>query len=251
MDTLILLANVVITIYFPFYLRSYFLRKRLLEKLGGILKPPFLTMILYILLLAILAYVSFFRFESYRKDSEARTNLGAIYVAQTAYFSDANTYASGPNAFDLMNWSPAGQTRYAYFSGDQIILNKLPGVPEEIRSGEVWPIHIKPRATENGFIALAVGNWDNDDFLDVWMINDNKELIHLLEDGENLNREEILFGHPSFYARGRVWFYDNLNVILTVAYGLLWAAFILSLLRDRRRYGALMKKLLSDPATKS
>src|SRR4030042_6656257 len=86
-------------------------------------------------ILAAIAIPNFLKFQAKAKQSEAKTNLGAVYVAMLSYFSNANTYAN-TECFDRINWEPAGQSRYTYQCGSDgistprgqrsIILNVIP-----------------------------------------------------------------------------------------------------------------------------
>jgi len=115
------------------------------------------------------------------KQSEAKTNLGAIYEAQRAYFSDHNTYAGGDQAFQILGWEPLGQTRYAYYCDSAVIPNLL-GRAEIPMPNKNWPVETKPASSQTGFTCMAVGNDDIDETLDVWSINDAKILRNDLND---------------------------------------------------------------------
>ena len=116
------------------------------------------------------------RFLDHPPENEAKTNLGAIYTTQVAYFSERNTYGAW---FDLINWAPQGQSRYTYFLAKDKI--------ENIRGGiycRELPLGIKAEANENSFAAIASANIDSDTTCDVWSIDSNKKLRHLINDHE-------------------------------------------------------------------
>jgi len=149
-------------------------------------KPSWIGLMFFLFIIGLITAMgipNFLKFNAKAKNSEAKTNLGAIYVAQLSYFSNANTYAGGPHVFTLINWEPAGQNRYAYYCQGAWIPNKLPAggarVPEP---GDIWPYEIKPESSKTGFTCMAVGNIDNDDTADVWTINDAKILRNLVND---------------------------------------------------------------------
>ena len=58
-------------------------------------------------ILAAIAIPNFLRFQAKSKQSEAKSNLGAIYTGQISYFGEANTYGD----FNIINWSPSGTPR--------------------------------------------------------------------------------------------------------------------------------------------
>jgi len=123
------------------------------------------------------------KYASKYPQSEVKTNLGAIYVAQLSYFSENNTYAGGSDTFKLINWEPASQNRYAYYCQGAMIPNKLPMRVDYVPKPDGrWPVTAKPQSSQSGFTCMAVGNIDNDDTLDVWSINDSKILRNDLND---------------------------------------------------------------------
>ena len=87
-----------------------------------------------------------------RKQSEARTNLGIIFSAQLTCFGENDSFAW--TIADL-GWIPIGTTRYAY----------------SITS-----------ATATHFSARATGNIDTDTTIDIWEINEEKDLTNLTSD---------------------------------------------------------------------
>jgi len=123
------------------------------------------------------AIPNFFKYAAKDKRTEAKTYLAAIYIAQQSYFSDANTYASGPDAFNLLKWESPGQNRYAYYCQGAMIPNKLSmRIDYTPMPDGRWPVTTKPQSSKTGFTCMAVGNVDDDSDLDVWSINDAKIL---------------------------------------------------------------------------
>ncbi|HEX8042740.1 prepilin-type N-terminal cleavage/methylation domain-containing protein [Candidatus Deferrimicrobium sp.] len=64
-------------------------------------------------ILAAIAIPNFLKFQAKSKQSEAKTNLGAIYLGETAFFGENNGYGN----FTQISWSPSGTTRYHYTLG--------------------------------------------------------------------------------------------------------------------------------------
>lgn len=106
------------------------------------------------------------------KQSEAKQNLGAIFTCEVAYFVENNTYGSN---FNGLGWAPEGENRYAYFIAEDVIQARAGG-PYQI------PASIETYANQENFQALAIGNIDKDDTLDVWAIDDTKFLKNLVND---------------------------------------------------------------------
>jgi len=98
-------------------------------------------------------------------------NLGAIFTAEIAHFGERNTYAT---TFDEIGWAPAGNNLYTYYLPDDVVPSA---------SGQTYPLPsgVEPVAGDS-LRVVAVGNIDNDDTLDVWTINNMKQLINVVND---------------------------------------------------------------------
>lgn len=69
--------------------------------------------------LGTLAIPNYLRFQARAKQSEAKTNLRAIYTAEKLVFQETSTYACGfqgqsASCRAVLNWSPERGNRYAY-----------------------------------------------------------------------------------------------------------------------------------------
>jgi len=103
-------------------------------------------------IIATIAIPNFLMYQAKTKQTEAKTNLGIIFSAQITYFGENNTFATSTG--DL-GWIPIGTTRYSY---------------SVIGAGPT------------NFTARATGNIDTDTTIDVWEINENKDLEVLTND---------------------------------------------------------------------
>jgi type IV pilus assembly protein PilA len=103
-------------------------------------------------ILAAIAIPNFLRYQAKAKQSEAKTNLGGIYTSQIAYKAEYDVYQSDVLSLD---WAASGSTRYGY------------GITT---------------ATLTVFVAEATGNIDNDTTLDVWSIDQSKQLNNSTND---------------------------------------------------------------------
>lgn len=137
-------------------------------------------------ILVAIAIPNFLRFSARETQSEAKQNLGAIFTAYTAYFSDNNTFPSAPfitikgNTFNCLNiadWEPKGQIRYNYNCMGSEAFS-----PGRYAHNYPCPPEIVTRADKNSFTVAACGNIDNDATLDVWTINNAKQLINVIND---------------------------------------------------------------------
>jgi len=106
-------------------------------------------------ILAAIAIPNFLRYQAKAKQSEAKTNLGGIYVSEITYKSENDTFTGTVTDLD---WAASGSTRYAY---------TVPG------------------ANITTFTALAISNIDTDTYQDRWTINDTKILNNLSNDVTN------------------------------------------------------------------
>jgi type IV pilus assembly protein PilA len=135
-------------------------------------------------ILAAIAIPNFMRFQAKSRQSEAKTNLGGVFTAQTAYFAEYNQFAD----FDKISWAPVGTARYRYTLGTAA--NDLGNMALGDISGAPWAgatpgiINDEP----NGiflFTAGAAGNIDTDATLDTWTIDVARDLVNRHDDVVN------------------------------------------------------------------
>jgi len=84
--------------------------------------------------------------------NESKGNLGSIFTSQVTYYGEEGTYAS---SIENLGWAPEGKTEYSYCIVE---------------------------ATATQFVACAEGNIDRDSTLDVWEIDEKRELRHVVND---------------------------------------------------------------------
>jgi hypothetical protein len=192
----IIIAAVLLIIFIgaPVY---FLLRLRLAQKRGMKWFPSRLSVISWAIasvsLVWIIILAAFFKFQINYQWHEVPTNLGCIYTTQGSYRAEYYEYAGGPNAFELLHWEPAGMSLYAYYCGDEVIANSH-GDSVSYRPDGDWPFTIRPASSRDGFTCLAIGDYDHDDFPDVWMMNDRKELIRVIDDRYNEDTGNFLIG---------------------------------------------------------
>ncbi len=102
-------------------------------------------------ILAALAYPNLEKYLKRARQTEAKTNLSAIYTAQKIYFTLHQSYAEDINELDL-----------SLVQGD--------------------PYTFTMEASKNTFKAPAEGNIDDDDALDIWTIDQDKDLRYTTDD---------------------------------------------------------------------
>ena len=102
-------------------------------------------------ILAALAYPNLEKYLKRARQTEAKTNLSAIYTAQKFYYTLHQSYADDIKKLDL-----------SLVQGD--------------------PYTFTMEASKNTFKAQAEGNIDDDDALDIWTIDQDKDLRYTTDD---------------------------------------------------------------------
>ena len=169
------------------YLTSRFIAKPLNKNEHSVATVSLL--ITFLLFMGIVAFSNYLDFDAKAKTLEAKQNLQAIYQSQKAYFQIHHAYAGGSQIFNLIHWKPESFTRYDFYMGsdkrdntNHLVYWMNPNL--DYRS---WPYSVLPGSSPSGFTAVAVGNIDNDPFLDIWYINDQGKLINLANDLRDLD----------------------------------------------------------------
>ena len=120
-------------------------------------------------ILAAIAIPNFMAFLSRTKRSEVKYNLEAIFKCEVAYFSEYNAFS---NSFSTIRWKPEGKIYYYTFT----IGAENYGLPIAMNP---MPAGFTPGANTSSFTVLGWGNIDNDPTIDVWYINDQKDLVNV------------------------------------------------------------------------
>jgi type IV pilus assembly protein PilA len=131
-------------------------------------------------ILAAIAIPNFLQYQSRARQSEARTNLGGIFVSETAYLGENARYGS----FSEIGFTLAGATnRYTYRSpapggngattnvANVTMFNAAVGAT----AAEGTPAATASSANPAAFTATAAGNIDGDAAIDQWHVNDVKQ----------------------------------------------------------------------------
>jgi type IV pilus assembly protein PilA len=126
-------------------------------------------------ILSALAIPNYLKMVGRARQSEAKMNLGAIYSAQIAYYAEASTFSGGAQAFHQMGWEPTSTlvTRYAYIMDNDLIM-PLYNPPASPPPGIL--------VTKDSFTAQAAGNVDKDPELDVWTMDNLRDLKNVQPD---------------------------------------------------------------------
>src|SRR5258708_860901 len=120
-------------------------------------------------ILAAIAIPNFTKFQAKSKQSEAKTNLKAIFTAAKSYFGEHDTFiATAAN----IGFAPEAGNRYTY----------------DYNAGAVAPAgstgcaFASAAATGTTFVGAAGGNIDTDATCDQWNINELNALVNVQDD---------------------------------------------------------------------
>ncbi len=122
------------------------------------------------------------RFSMSSRTSVAKSNLVEISFAQMQYHNQYQSYAGGKDAFKDLEFKTYGPAYYYSYFLDQDVFLEKSGDDPKFSPDKEWPFSAKPSSGENAFLAFAVGEIDSDPCPDVWTINEEKELVHLVND---------------------------------------------------------------------
>mgnify|MGYP005738910305 CR=1 FL=1 len=115
------------------------------KRFNGFSLMEVMIVVVIIGILAALAYPNLEKYLKRARQTEAKTNLSAIYTAQKIYFTLHQCYTKDINELDLS----LAQGLYTYTIQD---------------------------ASTSTFKAQAEGNIDDDEALDIWIIDQDKDL---------------------------------------------------------------------------
>jgi len=123
-------------------------------------------------ILAAIAIPKFMGFVSRTRRSEVKYNLEGIYKAQVSWYGEYNRF---DNSFVTIRWRPEGVAYYTYDLGNNEYFGK------NIASNPK-PASAVPSATDNSFSAYGWGNIDSDPTVDVWHMDDLRNLVNDVDD---------------------------------------------------------------------
>jgi len=143
-----------------------------LRKNEGFTLIELMIVVAIIAILAAIAIPNFLKFISKTRRAEVKYNLEAIYKAEISWYGEYNTF---DNNFNMIRWMPAGLIYYYTFS----VGAGTEGLP---LAANPKPAAAVPFANDNGFSAYGWGNIDSDSTIDVWHVDDQKNLVNDVDD---------------------------------------------------------------------
>ena len=129
-------------------------------------------------ILAAIAIPNFIKFQAKSKQSEAKTNLKAIFTAEKSYYGEKDTYHK---EFSIVGFKPERGNRYTYQIGGTDISYDSVRFPTAPTAAAKTATSTSPSGTtavtpnvitgsQGTFAARAYGNVDNDTESDEWAV---------------------------------------------------------------------------------
>ncbi|MBF5044740.1 prepilin-type N-terminal cleavage/methylation domain-containing protein [Aggregicoccus sp. 17bor-14] len=155
-----------------------------LRKTRGFTLIELMIVVAIIGILAAIAIPNFIKFQARSKQSEAKTNLKAIFTAQKSVYGEKDTYSA---KFTDIGFSPEKGNRYSYSMAAACTWNTLTTANQSCIPQDTVRFNTQPNITPvtitaplsaigasagpNGqFAVAAYGNVDNDSVADAWVL---------------------------------------------------------------------------------
>ena len=139
-------------------------------------------------ILAMIAIPNFIKFQCRAKQSEAKSNLKALFQAQKSYFAEYDEYS----ALNTIGFDPEPGNRYTYCNTPRDCRpceqgpQSNSGFPRAMCNGVTTtqnacstpPNHTTAEAANDMFTSCATGNIDNNEDVDSWRMTDANSLTN-------------------------------------------------------------------------
>jgi type IV pilus assembly protein PilA len=143
-----------------------------MRKNKGFTLIELMIVVAIVAILAAIAIPNFLKFTAKTRRAEVKYNLEAIYKTEICWFGEYNVFV---NNFAIIRWEPVGTIYFYTFS----LGSGTEGLP---LATNPMPAAAVPFANDNSFAAYGWGNIDNDNTVDVWHIDEMKNLVNDVDD---------------------------------------------------------------------
>ncbi|MGI0014022.1 MAG: type IV pilin protein [Nitrososphaera sp.] len=138
-------------------------------------------------ILATIAIPNYLRYQAQARQSEARSNLGGIFVTEMAYFGENSQFGD----FIQIGYMIVSTAinRYAYRVGAGTTLGSdliIPATGVDPGNNTLVPSAMSG-APVPGFTATATANLDSDITIDMWHVNDIKQNLQTADRNDAIN----------------------------------------------------------------
>jgi hypothetical protein len=146
---------------------------------SGIIKSAVAILAFMVLLNVLMKFPGYLRFRSREKQIEAKQGLVTLYQAEQIYFERNGKYAK---SFRDLDMTFTDNLRYAFFLSETEVIQ-----PHNISKPYSIPAKYRAFVDDSQFQILAVGNVNLNPDLDVWAINERKQLRNLFDDVQGID----------------------------------------------------------------
>ncbi len=148
-------------------------------------------------LVSVYVFPAFVRYGQWQSQALVKKNLKELNQAETQYKNRFGTYTSN---LHVIGWLPKGDSNYQYGFTKEVSpqrVNQSYEVGDDTIYTQIGPTHrafLNSHIVGHGvivqnkrgvrYVAAAVGNLDDDEALDRWVVNEKGQLNHLCDDLE-------------------------------------------------------------------
>lgn len=152
---------------------------------GGFTLVELMIVVAILSLVAAIAVPNYLRYMAKSRQSEAKMNLGAVFVSEASYFGEFSRYGTFAETGFVV---AAAVNRYAYRVGAGATAGSdlyPPSIGVDPGDNTVVPAAIAG-APSPGFTATATANLDADATIDMWHVNDLKENLVVPDSNDSI-----------------------------------------------------------------
>ena len=137
--------------------------------------------------LASIAVPNYFKYLAKAKQAEVALNLTSLHAAMQSHWAEAGSYSATLTGESSIGWQPGGYKKNGQNSFYYTYGFNIPGAQEGVHyfTGKLKTpsAHLRDTFAKQGsFVAAAVGTIAGSDRVDIWSIDENRNLVHV-QDG--------------------------------------------------------------------